>query len=114
MVVASFLSKHLLLDWRWGEAYFAQKLLDYDMASNIGGWQWAAGTGADAAPYFRVFNPALQLSKHDPDLVYTRRYVPEYDTLAYQMHPIVDHSFARGRALEAYSVGLKGKPLREV
>jgi len=114
MVVASFLSKHLLLDWRWGQAHFAAKLIDFDLASNNGGWQWAAGTGADAAPYFRVFNPYLQAEKHDPTNTYIRRFVPEYETLAYQMHPIVDHAFARQRALEAYSVGLKGKPLREL
>ena len=101
MVTASFLTKHLLIDWRWGEQYFADLLLDYELASNNGGWQWAAGTGADAAPYFRVFNPALQAQKFDPDQVFIRRYIPEYGTSEYPK-PIVDHVFARNRALEYY------------
>jgi deoxyribodipyrimidine photo-lyase len=105
MVVASFLTKHLLIDWRWGEAYFAKKLLDYDLASNNGGWQWAAGTGCDAAPYFRVFNPALQTQKFDKSLEYIRRWVPEFDTTSYA-RPIVEHAFARVRALSAYGEGL--------
>jgi deoxyribodipyrimidine photo-lyase len=101
MIVASFLSKHLLIDWRWGEAYFAKKLLDYDMAANNGGWQWAAGSGCDAAPYFRVFNPQLQTEKFDPEYKYIKKWVPEYGTAAYPK-PIVDHTFARGRALRVY------------
>jgi len=101
MVVASFLAKHLLIDWRWGEAWFAEKLLDFDLAANNGGWQWAAGCGCDAAPYFRIFNPTLQTKRFDPDLRYIRRWVPELDELNYP-HPIVDHEFARKRALEVY------------
>lgn len=106
MVVASFLSKHLLLDWRLGEAYFAEKLLDYDAASNIGGWQWAAGSGVDAAPYFRVFNPSLQLSKFDPDLKYVKKWLPEYGTSHYP-EAIVDHKQARERAIDRYKQVLK-------
>lgn len=106
MVVASFLSKHLLLDWRLGEAYFAEKLLDYDAASNVGGWQWAAGSGVDAAPYFRVFNPSLQLSKFDPDLKYIKKWLPEYGTSRYP-EAIVDHKLARERAIERYKQALK-------
>lgn len=106
MIVASFLTKHLLIDWRWGEAYFAKKLLDFDLAANNGGWQWAAGSGCDAAPYFRVFNPYLQTQKFDPELKYIRQWVPELDSLAYPP-PIVDHEFARKRCLEAYAAALK-------
>lgn len=106
MVVASFLTKHLLIDWRWGEAYFAEKLLDYDLAANNGGWQWAAGTGCDAAPYFRVFNPYLQTQKFDPDLKYIRKWVPELDELTYPQ-PIVAHDVARKRCLEVYQKALK-------
>jgi deoxyribodipyrimidine photo-lyase len=105
MVVASFLSKHLLLDWRLGEVYFAEKLLDYDQASNVGGWQWAAGCGCDAAPYFRVFNPQSQQEKFDKDFVYIRKWVPEFGTTAYPQ-PIVEHSFARLRAIERYKTAL--------
>ena len=105
MVTASFLTKHLLIDWRWGERYFARKLLDYELASNNGGWQWAAGTGTDAAPYFRVFNPTSQLKKFDPDLRYVRTWVPEYGTGDYPP-PIVEHAFGRARALDAYREGL--------
>ncbi|MEY4172674.1 MAG: hypothetical protein RL485_1044 [Bacteroidota bacterium] len=105
MVVASFFTKHLLLDWRLGEAYFAQKLLDYDQASNVGGWQWASGSGNDAAPYFRIFNPESQLAKFDKNLVYVKRWVPEYGTSSYPK-PIVDHAFARQRCLERYKLGL--------
>jgi len=101
MVVASFLCKHLLIDWRWGEAYFAQKLLDFELASNNGGWQWAAGTGCDAAPYFRVFNPTLQAQKFDPDQVYIKKWVPEVHLPIYPQ-PLVEHSFARKRAIETY------------
>jgi len=105
MVVASFLCKHLLIDWRWGEAYFAEKLLDYELASNNGNWQWAAGTGCDAAPYFRVFNPTSQLKKFDPKHEYTRRWVSELDSFDYP-EPMVEHKFARERALEAYKTAL--------
>lgn len=100
MIVASFLTKHLLIDWRWGEAYFAQKLLDYDLSANNGNWQWAAGSGCDAAPYFRVFSPALQTQKFDPKLIYIKRWIPEYDEL--YLYPIVDHDFARKRAISTY------------
>jgi deoxyribodipyrimidine photo-lyase len=106
MIVASFLTKHLLIDWKWGEAYFADKLLDFDFASNNGGWQWAAGTGCDAAPYFRVFNPYLQTKKFDPDLKYIKKWVPELETMNYPT-PIVEHEFARKRVLEVYSKALK-------
>lgn len=106
MIVASFLTKDLLIDWRWGEAYFAEKLLDFDLASNNGGWQWAAGCGVDAAPYFRIFNPAEQTRKFDPKGIYIRTWVPELDTMQYPL-PIVDHAFARKRTLEAYAVALK-------
>lgn len=106
MIVASFLTKHLLIDWRWGEAYFAEKLLDFELASNNGGWQWAAGSGVDAAPYFRVFNPTTQLEKFDPKLTYVRKWVPEYGTSAYAK-PIVDHKFARERCLDTYKAALK-------
>ncbi|UYQ93489.1 DNA photolyase family protein [Chitinophaga horti] len=105
MVVASFLTKHLLIDWRWGEAYFAEKLLDYDLAANNGGWQWAAGCGNDAAPYFRVFNPHLQTQKFDKDLRYIRKWVPEFESLQY-VQPVVVHEMARKRALETYKKAL--------
>ena len=105
MVVASFLCKHLLIDWRWGEAYFAQKLLDYDLASNNGNWQWAAGCGCDAAPYFRVFNPSSQQEKFDPKDEYIRTWVKEYGTADYA-DPIVEHKFARERALNTYKNAL--------
>lgn len=100
MVVASFLTKHLLTDWRWGESYFAEKLLDYELASNNGNWQWAAGCGCDAAPYFRIFNPTEQQKKFDPQFKYIRRWIPDY-TPGY-IEPMVDHEFARKRALETY------------
>lgn len=106
MIVASFLTKHLLIDWRWGEAWFAQHLLDYDFASNNGGWQWAAGSGCDAAPYFRVFNPALQTEKFDKEGKYIRAWVPEFDSLQY-VQPMVQHEFARKRCLETYAKTLK-------
>lgn len=105
MVVASFLCKHLLIDWRWGEAYFAEKLLDYELASNNGNWQWAAGTGCDAAPYFRVFNPSIQLKKFDPDLVYIKKWLPEFAQFGYP-EPMVEHSFARDRAISTYKSAL--------
>lgn len=106
MIVASFLTKHLLIDWRWGEAYFASKLLDYDLAANNGGWQWAAGSGCDAAPYFRVFNPRLQTQKFDPECRYIRQWVPEFESFEYP-RPIVDHDLARKRCLEVYAIALK-------
>ncbi len=105
MVVASFLTKHLLIDWRWGEQYFADKLLDFDLASNNGGWQWAAGCGTDAAPYFRIFNPESQLKKFDKDLRYVKKWVPEYGTEKY-VAPIVDHKMARERCLSRYKEAL--------
>ncbi|MFK7808443.1 MAG: deoxyribodipyrimidine photo-lyase [Saprospiraceae bacterium] len=105
MVTASFLTKHLLIDWQWGEAYFANKLLDFDLASNNGGWQWAAGCGTDAAPYFRVFNPYSQQKKFDPKFEYIKEWVPEYGTDEYP-EPIVEHSFARARCLETYKSAL--------
>ncbi len=108
MIVASFLVKHLLIDWRWGEAYFAQKLLDFDLAANNGGWQWAAGSGCDAAPYFRIFNPYLQTTRFDKDLTYINKWVPELNEFSYPQ-PIVQHEFARKRALEVYGKTLQSK-----
>ena len=105
MIVASFLCKHLLLDWRLGEAYFAQKLLDFDFAANNGGWQWAAGSGCDAAPYFRIFNPYLQTKKFDPELKYIKKWVPEFEDFSYPK-PIVEHTMARDRCLVVYKEGL--------
>jgi len=106
MVVASFLCKHLLIDWKWGEAYFAEKLLDYELASNNGNWQWAAGTGCDAAPYFRVFNPSEQIKKFDKDLKYIHKWVPELESFHYPQ-PMVEHKMARLRAIETYKNGLE-------
>jgi len=106
MVVASFLTKHLLIDWRWGERYFAEKLLDFELASNIGGWQWAAGSGCDAAPYFRIFNPTSQTEKFDPQKKYIKHWVPEYGTPMYPK-PIVEHTYARNRCLETFKKALK-------
>jgi deoxyribodipyrimidine photo-lyase len=105
MITASFLTKHLLIDWRWGEAYFAAKLLDFDLASNNGGWQWAAGCGTDAAPYFRIFNPTSQMDKFDKEKKYIKKWVPEYGTEEYPA-PMVDHKFARERCLETYKEAL--------
>jgi deoxyribodipyrimidine photo-lyase len=105
MITASFLTKHLLIDWRWGEAYFGVKLLDYDLSANNGNWQWAAGTGCDAAPYFRIFNPYIQTKKFDPDLKYIRKWVPEFEELTYP-RPIVEHEVARERCLKAYKAAL--------
>ncbi len=106
MIVSSFLTKHLLINWRFGEAYFAKKLLDFDLSSNSGGWQWAAGCGTDAAPYFRVFNPTAQQEKFDAQNVYIKRWVKEFGTKNYPA-PIVEHTFARNRCLETYSKALK-------
>ena len=105
MIVASFLTKHLLIDWRWGEAYFAEKLLDYELSSNNGNWQWAAGCGCDAAPYFRIFNPTAQTKKFDPKLVYIKKWIRDFDS--YRIYPIVEHEFARKRALAVYQGALK-------
>lgn len=105
MIVASFLTKHLLIDWRWGEAYFAKKLLDFDLSANNGGWQWAAGSGCDAAPYFRVFNPYIQTEKFDPQEKYIKKWIPEIGTDNYPK-PIVDHAFARDRVLTVYKEAL--------
>ncbi|MFM7016316.1 MAG: cryptochrome/photolyase family protein [Bacteroidota bacterium] len=105
MIVASFLTKHLLIDWRWGEAYFASKLLDFDLSANNGGWQWAAGCGCDAAPYFRIFNPYEQTKKFDSDFKYIRKWVPEFQDFSYPQ-PIVDHKMARERCLATYKSGL--------
>jgi deoxyribodipyrimidine photo-lyase len=105
MIVASFLVKHLLIDWRWGETYFAQKLLDYDLAANNGGWQWAASSGCDAAPYFRIFNPYEQTKRFDPKQEYIRKWVPEFEDVTYPK-PIVEHKFARERVLAVYKKAL--------
>jgi len=105
MIAASFLCKHLLVDWRWGEGYFAEKLVDYELSSNNGNWQWAAGTGCDAAPYFRIFNPTAQLKKFDRDHAYVKKWLPEFETAHYPP-PIVEHQFARNRALEIYRKAL--------
>jgi deoxyribodipyrimidine photo-lyase len=106
MIVASFLTKHLLIDWRLGERYFAKQLLDFDLASNVGGWQWAASSGCDAAPYFRVFNPALQTEKFDKELLYIKKWIPELGSPKYPK-PIVDHSFARERVLKVFKAALQ-------
>jgi deoxyribodipyrimidine photo-lyase len=105
MIVGSFLVKDLLIDWRWGEAYFARKLLDFELASNNGNWQWVAGCGCDAAPYFRVFNPTLQAKKFDPELIYTKKWVPDLDKPSYPKQ-IVDHEYAKQRCLQAYKTAL--------
>lgn len=106
MVTASFLCKHLLIDWREGEKYFAEKLLDYDLSSNNGNWQWVAGCGVDAAPYFRVFNPVAQAEKFDPENIYIKKWIPEFGTNSYAK-PIVDHAEARHRCLRAYAIALQ-------
>ncbi len=105
MITAGFLCKHLLIDWRWGEAYFAKKLLDYELASNNGNWQWSAGTGCDSAPYFRVFNPTEQIKKFDKQHNYINKWVKDLNELTYPS-PMVEHKFARNRALETYKIGL--------
>ncbi|MEZ4879532.1 MAG: FAD-binding domain-containing protein [Chitinophagales bacterium] len=101
MITASFLCKHLLIDWRLGEAYFAKKLLDYELSSNNGNWQWIAGTGVDAAPYFRIFNPTAQTKKFDANLKYINKWIPELNSLTYPK-PIVEHNFARQRCIKTY------------
>ncbi len=108
MITASFLIKHLLIDWRWGEAYFAQKLMDFDFSANNGGWQWASSSGCDAAPYFRIFNPTSQTQKFDPELKYIKKWIPELNSFEYP-RPIVDHTFARERVLKAYKDALDKK-----
>lgn len=105
MIVASFLCKHLLINWKWGEKYFAQKLLDYDLASNVGGWQWVVGSGCDGAPYFRIFNPDSQTEKFDPEFKYIKKWVLEFQSKSYAK-PIIDHKFARVRCLESYKEAL--------
>lgn len=107
MLVGSFLCKHLLIDWRWGEAYFAEKLLDYEMSSNVGNWQWIAGSGVDAAPYFRIFNPTTQIKDYDKDLKYIKKWIPEYDSEEYP-DKMVDHKEARERALSVYKEAVSG------
>ncbi|TVQ12257.1 MAG: deoxyribodipyrimidine photo-lyase [Bacteroidetes bacterium] len=107
MITASFLTKHLLIDWRWGEAWFAEKLLDYELSSNNGGWQWSAGSGCDAAPYFRIFNPSEQQKKFDPKAEYINNWLPEYNTDKY-IQPMVDHKFARERCLSTFKKALNG------
>ncbi len=106
MIVASFLTKNLLIDWRWGEAWFAEQLLDFDLAANSGGWQWSAGCGCDAAPYFRVFNPVLQTEKFDPELKYVRKWVPEFNSFSYP-RPIIDLKASREQCLQVYGIALK-------
>ncbi len=108
MVVANFLTKILLIDWHWGEHYFAQKLLDYELSSNNGNWQWSAGTGVDAAPYFRIFNPATQMERFDPQMKYVKKWLPEYDSKNYPA-PIVDYKERREAALAAYKHGLQSR-----
>ncbi len=106
MIVASFLTKHLLIDWRWGEAYFAQKLMDYELSSNNGNWQWSAGSGCDSAPYFRIFNPYEQVKKFDPKLTYIKKWVKNLNSFDYPA-PIVEHKFARERVLKVYKTALE-------
>ena len=105
MLVASFLCKHLLIDWRWGEAYFAEKLLDFDLSANVGNWQWAAGSGVDAAPYFRIFNPITQVDKFDKHKEYINKWVPDLQELTYPVK-MVDHKIARERCLKVYKEAL--------
>ena len=106
MITAGFLCKHLLIDWKWGEAYFAGKLIDYELSSNNGNWQWVAGTGCDAVPYFRIFNPLKQQKKFDTDFLYIKKWVPEYNSASY-VKPIVEHQYARKRAIETYKAANK-------
>ena len=108
MITASFLVKHLLIDWRWGEAYFAKKLLDYELASNNGNWQWVAGCGCDAAPYFRIFNPYTQTKRFDSKLQYIQKWIPELNSFSYPQ-PMIDHEQARSRCLRVYKKALETK-----
>lgn len=108
MLTASFLCKHLLIDWRWGEAYFAEKLFDYEMSSNIGNWQWSSGCGVDAAPYFRIFNPHEQIKKFDKSLEYIKTWVEDLEQPTYP-EPIVEHKFARERCLKMYKLALNNQ-----
>ena len=105
MLVGSFLCKHLLIDWRWGEKYFAKKLLDYEMSSNVGNWQWVAGCGVDASPYFRIFNPKEQIKKFDKDFKYIKKWVPDFQTGSYPKE-IIEHKFARNRCLETFKAAV--------
>jgi deoxyribodipyrimidine photo-lyase len=105
MVAASFMVKHLLIDWRWGEHYFGRKLLDYEASTNIGSWQWVAGSGTDVMPYFRIFNPEAQLIKFDPKMEYVKKWVPEYGTSQYPK-PIIDNKTGKERALKVYKTAL--------
>ena len=105
MLVGSFLCKHLLIDWRWGENYFAKKLLDYEMSSNVGNWQWVAGCGVDASPYFRIFNPKEQIKKFDKDFRYIKKWVPDFESSSYPKE-IIDHKFARSRCLETFKAAV--------
>ena len=107
MIVSSFLIKDLLIDWRWGEAYFAKKLNDFDLSANNGGWQWASGSGCDSAPYFRVFNPSEQQKKFDPNFIYIKKWIPEYGSTNYPA-PIIDHAIARLRVIKLYKEALTG------
>jgi deoxyribodipyrimidine photo-lyase len=109
MITAGFLCKHLLIDWKLGEEYFAKKLLDYDLSANNGNWQWAAGTGCDAAPYFRIFSPSAQTLKFDSKLKYVQHWVPEMNELSYQ--PMIEHKIARERALLTYKSGIANIPV---
>lgn len=108
MITAGFLTKHLLVDWRWGESYFAEKLLDYELSSNNGNWQWAGGTGCDAAPYFRIFNPFEQQKKYDKNFIYIKKQIPDFNAASY-LNPIVEHAFARNRAIETFKSALLAK-----
>lgn len=101
LAIGGFLCKHLLIDWRWGEAYFAEKLHDYELASNIGNWQWIAGCGVDAAPYFRIFDSTTQIEKFDKNFEYIIKWVPDFQELSYPT-AIVEHKFARERCLQVY------------
>ena len=105
MLVGSFLCKHLLIDWRWGEAYFAEKLFDYEMSSNVGNWQWVAGCGVDAAPYFRIFDPTEQIKKFDKEFNYIKKWAPNFQEFDYPK-PIIDHKIARERCLLTYKKAL--------
>ncbi len=106
MIVASYLVKHLLIDWRWGEAYFAQKLIDYELSANNGNWQWVAGTGCDAAPYFRIFNPFRQQERFDPTFEFVKLWVPEYQTEEYKKRFVTDLKKAAERCINVYKTSI--------